>query len=678
MVGVVNDPDFLGESGTVVGRRLDRVVAGVLVVATAGLAAAKAYSGWERWLAVIAALGLVILIERRRHPLAVVAIVGATAISESAITNLHAAPTDVRVTPSLVLAMMVATYSLGAYERSRWRSLLGIVVSVASIRAAQALAAPSGYSAGSSLAFFGAVAGVGPFALGRIVRSRRRVARRIEETAELLEATAEQHASEEVTAERARLGHSLESSVLAGLDDLAQHSDVASLDDVATAESIARRTLTDVRQILVGLRADPEPPGPPRQAAELRAMIQIALESQSEPARPEPTGRPPVWRHLPPQAWRNAAWFSVSMIYTGGLVATTVAHPRSTEVLDVAVAVALGVGTASLRRWPVHAALACGAATVSYGAAARPVDPLSGVLPTAMLALVPFALGAWSRAGRTRLAALAVSLATVAVVVWADPGAHLHPGSVAPTPALIIGFFAAGALLQDRAQAISELALRLVRVDQLRAAKAATAVRAERNQVSRELHDAMAHSLTAILLQATAARRVWTTNPDLAHQHAASLRDTMATTLGELRHLVIALSMGSGVTINLQQVAELADQAQAAGLSVELHMNGDLPPTAPEIELAAYRITQEALTNAARHAPGSHVTVQLAEYQGCLSVKIVNGPASLRTWPAFTGPGHGIEGMHARARACGGQLVAQPTPQGGFSVTARLPLSAAP
>jgi signal transduction histidine kinase len=653
------------------GLRLDGVVGAGLAVAMAVVAAAAGYHGWHKPLAVVVSAGLAALAARRRWPLAVLVAVGVTAVSEAALTASQAAP-------PLVIALMVAAYSLGAYTTT-WRSAVpGVAFAVASIAGAQALSPPSGYSAISSLALFASVAVLVPFAAGRIIRSRWQLAGRLRETTQLLEHSSDGQALAGVAAERARLGRSIESTVLAGLDALAGHAQVASLDDVEAVRTIARHTLGGVRGLLGGLRGESEPTGPPPSLAELRTRLRAALAIEEEAATPSRPGALPGRWSMPPSRWIDWGLRIVAVAYGVGLVATTVAHSRpAPEGLDVALAIVMAAAVAGLRRWAVLAGLVSCAAAIAYSAAARPLDPLSGLLPTAVLVLVPVAAGIWESQRTKGLALLGGCLLTIPALVLVDRGARLHPGSLAPTPAFVIGFFAIAAVLQSRSRAVAELADAVLRLDQARAARRAAAIRAERERLAHELHDVMAHSLTAILLQAAAARRVWQSNPDLARKHVRSLRDTLASSLGELRDLIISITMGADVNVGLDRLASLVERARASGVGVDLCVTGSPSDPPPGTGRAGYRIVQEALTNAARHAPGSRVTVEVFHCDVEVVLRVLNGPPARPTWQPIAGAGHGIDGMRSRAVSCGGQFKAEPVPGGGFSVSARLPLTAA-
>jgi signal transduction histidine kinase len=228
------------------------------------------------------------------------------------------------------------------------------------------------------------------------------------------------------------------------------------------------------------------------------------------------------------------------------------------------------------------------------------------------------------------------------------------------------------------------------------AASARRGVAGERLRIARELHDAVGHALTTIVMQATAARRVWDSDPPLARQHVATLRAITAQTASELHELVLSAAVGAGdAPAGLAGIRALATRASVCGLPVELHADGAETQLPPDAARAAYRIVQEAITNAARHAPGASIQVRALYNPDGLALEISNEPPA---WPAHqdnepadggqqaarqasenprTG-GHGLRGMHERATGCGGTVTAGSRPDGGFTVRAYIPCPAVP
>jgi signal transduction histidine kinase len=208
--------------------------------------------------------------------------------------------------------------------------------------------------------------------------------------------------------------------------------------------------------------------------------------------------------------------------------------------------------------------------------------------------------------------------------------------------------------------------------------------RGERARISRELHDVVAHHVSMIAVQAETARLATPGMPAAGAQQLSAIGDTARAALTEMRRLLGVLREDSGVEAGdrqpqpgLAQLNELLDEArEVSGIGARLIVSGWLTTLDPGVELAAYRIVQEALTNARRHAPGAAVDVELHFANDALQVRIRDngpGPAPEPSQPTL---GHGLLGMRERAAAVGGELRAGAAPGGGFLVQATLPAKA--
>jgi signal transduction histidine kinase len=205
------------------------------------------------------------------------------------------------------------------------------------------------------------------------------------------------------------------------------------------------------------------------------------------------------------------------------------------------------------------------------------------------------------------------------------------------------------------------------------------AQRAERLRIARELHDAVAHSIATINVQAGAAEHVIATQPDQAAQALSVIKQTSKQALAELREVLGVLRQDEGAqprapAAGLAQLDMLLDSTRRAGLDVRLEIEGERLPLPTAVDLAAYRIVQEALTNVARHAGCATAELTIAYADSTLTLTVSDeGPGR----PFTEGTGHGIAGMRERAHALGGTLHAGPRPGGGFEVRASLPLEPA-
>jgi signal transduction histidine kinase len=207
--------------------------------------------------------------------------------------------------------------------------------------------------------------------------------------------------------------------------------------------------------------------------------------------------------------------------------------------------------------------------------------------------------------------------------------------------------------------------------------------RGERARIARELHDVVAHHISMIAVQAETARVTTPAMPAAGAQRLAAIGDTARSALTEMRRLLGVLREDADAETpdlrpqpGLQQLNELLDQARAAaGSGARLILSGRPATLDPGVELAAYRIVQEALTNARRHAPGAGVDVELHYSERALTVRIRdNGPGPSREGAVGS---HGLAGMHERAVAVGGAVRTGPTTGGGFLVEATLPADTA-
>jgi signal transduction histidine kinase len=214
-------------------------------------------------------------------------------------------------------------------------------------------------------------------------------------------------------------------------------------------------------------------------------------------------------------------------------------------------------------------------------------------------------------------------------------------------------------------------------------------VAAERLRIARDLHDVVAHHIALVSAQATVAEYMMRNDPVAAAEalngisaHSRQALDELRATVGLLRSEDDSPETSSETGHSAPGIAELgtlADGFRSAGTTVRLAASGTPAALPASGELAVYRIVQESLTNAAKHAPGATAAVTLNWRDGQLDLEVTNGPPPGQP-PGYRGPGtgHGIIGMRERARSCGGTLTAQPAPGGGFTVRAMIPVREAP
>ncbi|WP_370152524.1 sensor histidine kinase [Streptacidiphilus sp. EB129] len=203
----------------------------------------------------------------------------------------------------------------------------------------------------------------------------------------------------------------------------------------------------------------------------------------------------------------------------------------------------------------------------------------------------------------------------------------------------------------------------------------------ERNRIARELHDVVAHHMSVISIQAQVAPHLVDNPPPELMENLAGIRQNAVEALTELRRVLgvlrsedpLAEGVRNAPQPTLDRLGELVGNVRGAGVDVSTETTGTVRALSPGVELSAFRIVQEGLSNAMRHAPGAAVRVQLAHQPGSLTVRITNSAPQRPAAPS-PGAGHGLLGMRERTAMLGGELATGPTPDGGYEVLAVLPL----
>jgi signal transduction histidine kinase len=639
----------------------DALIALLLAAAMAGTAlAAHGSSLALRVCAVAAAAGLLVLVERRRRPLAVLVAVFATVFVEELVS-----PNAFGI--ASFLAVMVAAYSLGAHAPRRVLAF-GVGLGAVGVAIGHSLGKPTHYSDTSADGFFFLVLVIGPVLVGRLVRARSQLADRLREATGRLAATRSERVAATLASDRRQLSASVDRALVDGLGRMVKHSQCATRGQVSALEGIARDLLQQMRGLVRDLRDRHEILHPSESVSELRARVRRAIEAGAAlPSAPSAAEASPTRWALMSSRVIDAALAIVAVVVAAGVLAGNLGDGalRGPRWVDALLAIAVAAPIACARRFALQATVASVAATFAYAVVAAPADAGSGFLPTGVLLVFPVALGATCPAPRSAFGLL-LCLAAIALGDAIDPAAKFNPTTLAPGLALAVGAWAAGRVLRDRGRLLGALADTAVAIEDEREQLGRAALAAERARVARELHDAVAHAMTVIVLQAGAARRVWQADPELAREHTAALRKTVSEVLAELREMIVELKRGEASTAPLEQPIE---RARASGLRVAVEIHGDRGLLAPALEHTAYRVLQEALTNAARHAPGADVLVRLDFASSGLALEVANDTPP----PAANGSGHGLAGMRERVQELGGELTAGEHPAGRFTVRAWLP-----
>ncbi len=242
--------------------------------------------------------------------------------------------------------------------------------------------------------------------------------------------------------------------------------------------------------------------------------------------------------------------------------------------------------------------------------------------------------------------------------------------------AIVLLTIALGEMARGRRDRVAAAEQRAAEAEATREHEAWRRATAERLRIARELHDVMAHQISLINVQAGAA--LHTRDPDGAFAALEAIRAASKEALREVREVLGVLRQVDSQdpvrpAPSLSRLPELIAQTEASGLPVRLTGAGAVPALPAPIDLAAYRIVQEALTNAVRHAPASTVRVDLRHTGTDMIIEVENDRTARGDTVAMR-PGNGLLGMRERAAAVGGELHACPTAGGGFRVRARLPV----
>jgi signal transduction histidine kinase len=249
------------------------------------------------------------------------------------------------------------------------------------------------------------------------------------------------------------------------------------------------------------------------------------------------------------------------------------------------------------------------------------------------------------------------------------------------TPAVLIGVAAWTLLLLVVAEVVRIRRERMLEAERTHAEEDRRRAGEERLRIARELHDVLAHNISLINVQAGVALHLMDEQPGQSRTALAAIKQASNDALHELRSVLDILRQGTDAprspTSGLDSLDGLVANAASAGLAVSTRVEGTPRPLPTGVDLAAFRIVQEALTNVTRHAGQATASVLVAYGDGELTVQVDDDGRGATRQGAEAAGGNGIRGMRERAAALGGQLDAGPRPGGGFRVAARLPLNGA-
>lgn len=349
------------------------------------------------------------------------------------------------------------------------------------------------------------------------------------------------------------------------------------------------------------------------------------------------------------------------------VVVTNAGFPRPQALL---VAVLLAAPLAWRRTLPLAVVVVL-SVTLTGVALGERIRDYSFIIVSLILAL--YAVGAYQERRRAGLG-LVVWLAGLAVTTTVEGtlmSDYLFVGGITAAA------WAAGLVVRDRGVRAAASEDRALRAEQDREERAAAAVTEERARIARELHDLVAHSVSVMVMQSGALRRMLAADQDRERELVGNVERTGRQALGEMRRMLGLLrdADAGGEPLapqpGLARIDELVDGARAGGLPVSMGVHGKPVPLLPALDLCAYRIVQEAVTNVLKHARASSAQVQLRYSGSNLEIVVTDdgrGPV------AAADPGHGLIGMQERVTLFGGELWTGAAPGGGFCVRAVLPL----
>ena len=331
------------------------------------------------------------------------------------------------------------------------------------------------------------------------------------------------------------------------------------------------------------------------------------------------------------------------------------------------------VPVALRRRYPIGVMLFLVATTPAWGLIHNPSDSTLGTFFALMLGV--FSGGLYA-ANRRR------SIASVFVVVASWAFATIASGAVwyLFIAAWLAGIWLVGDAIRTRTVHAHELEERAARLERERDLEAHHAAVMERARIARELHDVVAHSLSVMVIQAAAAGRVMSSEPERARESMAVVETTGREALAEMRRLLGVLRREDQLTPlttpspSVVRLQPLLAEVRDAGLPVDLRVEGEPQPLPPGVDLSLYRVIQEALTNTLRHAGPARASVILRYSPAAVEVEVADDGRGLPDGSSPVRFGNGLAGMRERVALFSGEFQAGPRPGGGFSVRARLPL----
>jgi signal transduction histidine kinase len=344
---------------------------------------------------------------------------------------------------------------------------------------------------------------------------------------------------------------------------------------------------------------------------------------------------------------------------------------RAPDAVGVTLVLLMCVPVAVRRRWPLAGLCASLVSATLLSALGYGVG-LAGVAVVVLL----YAVASY-RGLAAALGGLLLSLVVYGVGAAAGPLTTTRWSDHVAVLVVLVAVWGGGRSLRLRRAYLEELRDRAARLERARAADTRAARAEERTRIARELHDVVAHHVSVMTVQAAAARKVLATDPESASEALSAIESTGRTAMAEMRDIVGVLRADARAELTpqpgLRDLPALVEQMREAGLSTTLSVEGAARRVPAGVDLAAYRLVQEGLTNSLRHAgAGARSEVTVRHGRDELEVRVEGDGLGAAASPRR--PGHGLVGIRERVALYGGILTIGPKAGGGFKVRARFPL----
>ncbi len=364
------------------------------------------------------------------------------------------------------------------------------------------------------------------------------------------------------------------------------------------------------------------------------------------------------------------------------VVASVVALPedsasygyRADDGIATAFAVIQASAVAFVRRWPIQTLGFLVAALMLEAALNYNISDMSAIVAMIVIFIVATRSGV-----RQAVFGITITAVTIIVVIFLDPADDAR-STLFVNLVVFAGAWFAGFVVRSRVVKIREAERRTAELSLQRDLAAGEASALERTRIARELHDAVGHTLNLIVVQAGAARRVRSANPDTAYETLQSIENTGRQALSDMDRMLGILrdrpedptSPEFGSRPGLARLEDLIGEARGAGLDVTLRIDGNKRSLPASADLTAYRVIQESITNVIKHAPSSDTTVSVDYGSANLKIEVRNGPG--RGQVTSSQGGRGLAGMQERVALFDGTMSAGPSNGSGYLVSIVLPI----